>query len=39
VLGVLLYDEPLRASVFIGAVLIIGGNLVNLRAETRRAPA
>lgn len=38
-LGMWLYDEPLRAAVFIGALLIIGGNLVNLRAETRRAPA
>jgi drug/metabolite transporter (DMT)-like permease len=38
-LGVVLYHEPLRATVFIGAALIIGGNLVNLRAETRRAPA
>jgi drug/metabolite transporter (DMT)-like permease len=39
VLGVVLYDEPLNATVFVGAALIIGGNLVNLRAETRRAPA
>lgn len=39
VLGAMLYDEPLRATVFIGAALIIGGNLINLRAETRRAPA
>lgn len=38
-LGVLLYDEPLRGAVFAGAALIIGGNLINLRAETRRAPA
>jgi drug/metabolite transporter (DMT)-like permease len=39
VLGVVLYDEPLHAVVFLGAALIIGGNLINLRAETRRAPA
>jgi drug/metabolite transporter (DMT)-like permease len=39
VLGMWLYDEPLRATVLVGAALIIGGNLVNLRAETRRAPA
>ena len=29
----------LRVSVFVGAALIIAGNLVNLRAETRRARA
>ena len=39
VLGVWLYAEPLHATVFVGAALIIGGNLINLRAETRRAPA
>jgi drug/metabolite transporter (DMT)-like permease len=38
-LGMWLYDEPLRATVFAGAALIIGGNLINLRAETRRVPA
>lgn len=34
--GALLYGEDLRASVFVGAGLIIAGNLVNMRAETRR---
>ena len=36
--GMWLYGEPLRLAVFLGAALIIAGNLVNLRAETRRAP-
>ena len=39
VLGATLYGEPLHGAVFAGAALIIGGNLINLRAETRRAPA
>ena len=39
VVGTLLYGEDLRVSVFVGAALIITGNLVNLRAETRRARA
>lgn len=33
--GMLLYDEPLRPAVFVGAALIIAGNLVSLRAESR----
>ena len=37
--GTLLYGEPLSLAVFVGAAVIIAGNLVNLRAETRRAPA
>lgn len=37
--GTLLYGEPLSLAVFVGAGVIIAGNLVNLRAETRRAPA
>ncbi len=39
VVGALLYGEALRAGVFIGAGLIIAGNLINLRSETRRARA
>ena len=34
--GMWLYHEPLRLAIFAGAALIIAGNLVNLRAETRR---
>ena len=37
--GTLLYGEPLSLAVFVGAAVIVAGNLVNLRAETRRAPA
>ncbi len=37
--GMWLYGEPLRLAVFLGAGLIIAGNLINLRSETRRAPA
>jgi drug/metabolite transporter (DMT)-like permease len=37
-IGAWLYGEPLRLAVFVGAGLIIAGNLVNLRAA-RRAPA
>ena len=33
-IGVWLYAEPLRPAVFLGAGLIIAGNLINLRAET-----
>ena len=39
VVGTLLYGEELRLAVFIGAGLIVAGNLINMRAETRRAPA
>jgi len=39
VVGMLFYDEPLQAAVFLGAALIFTANLLNLRAETRpRAP-
>jgi drug/metabolite transporter (DMT)-like permease len=34
--GMWLYAEPLRPAIFAGAALIIAGNLLNLRAETRR---
>lgn len=34
--GMLMYGEPLRVAVFVGAAIIIAGNLVSLRAETRR---
>jgi drug/metabolite transporter (DMT)-like permease len=37
--GMWLYDEPLRLAVLVGAALIVGGNLIGLRAETRRAGA
>jgi drug/metabolite transporter (DMT)-like permease len=37
--GMWVYDEPLRAAVFVGAAFIVAGNLMNLRAETRRARA
>ena len=33
--GMLLYGEPIRATVFAGAALIIAGNLINLRGESR----
>ena len=36
--GMTLYDEPLHLSLLVGAALILAGNLVNLRAETRRPP-
>jgi drug/metabolite transporter (DMT)-like permease len=35
IVGMLLYDEPLQAAVFAGAALILGANLLNLRAEVR----
>jgi drug/metabolite transporter (DMT)-like permease len=34
--GMWVYGEPLRPAIFAGAALIIAGNLLNLRAETRR---
>jgi drug/metabolite transporter (DMT)-like permease len=33
--GMLVYGEPIRATVFAGAALIIAGNLINLRGESR----
>jgi drug/metabolite transporter (DMT)-like permease len=35
--GAVVYAEPLSLAVFAGAALIIAGNLLGLRAETRRA--
>lgn len=37
--GMWIYGEPLRWTLFAGAGLIVAGNLVNLYAATRRAPA
>ena len=37
--GMWVYGEPLRLAIFVGAGLIIAGNLINLRTETRRVPA
>lgn len=39
VVGMLMYGEPLEIAVFIGAVLIISGNFVNLYAERQRQKA
>ncbi|MFT3974209.1 MAG: DMT family transporter [Amaricoccus sp.] len=39
VVGSVVYGEDLRLSVFVGAAIIIVGNLVNMRAETRRTLA
>jgi len=39
VIGYLLYDEPLLASVFIGAFVILIANILNIRAETKLAKA
>ena len=36
IVGAVVYGESLAASVFVGAGLIIAGNLLNLRAESRR---
>ncbi|HEU0222078.1 MAG TPA: DMT family transporter [Paracoccaceae bacterium] len=36
IVGMLVYDEPLVFAVFLGACVIIAGNLVNLVAEQRR---
>ncbi|QGY00340.1 DMT family transporter [Roseovarius faecimaris] len=36
VVGVLLYDEPLDLFVILGALLIFGGNYLNIWSETRR---
>lgn len=35
--GMWMYGEPLRLAVFIGAAIIVAGNLFSLRAEARRA--
>lgn len=34
VVGFILYDEPLLASVFIGAIIVFGANFLNIREET-----
>lgn len=39
VLGMMLYGEPLEAAVFIGAAIVLAGNLMNLRADRRRRGA
>jgi drug/metabolite transporter (DMT)-like permease len=39
VLGMWLYGEPLQPAIFLGAALIVTGNLVNMRAERRRVAA
>ena len=36
IVGMVLYDEPLTWSVFLGAVLIFGANYVNVITESRR---
>ena len=38
VVGMLVFAEPLDPMVFLGAALILTGNVLNLRAETRRQP-
>jgi drug/metabolite transporter (DMT)-like permease len=38
-LGMWLYGEALQPAIFVGAALIIAGNVVNMRAERRRAAA
>jgi len=35
--GMLLYEEPIVLAVFIGGAIILAGNLINVRAEQRRA--
>ncbi len=36
VVGMLLYGEPLELAVFAGAALVLAGNLINIRAASRR---
>ena len=36
VIGALFYQEPIDLLVFLGAILIVAGNLINLRAESRK---
>jgi drug/metabolite transporter (DMT)-like permease len=38
-IGMWLYGEQLQPAIFLGAALIVGGNVVNMRAERRRAAA
>ena len=35
VVGFILYDEPLLATVFIGAIIVFGANALNIREENR----
>jgi len=35
VVGFILYDEPILATVFIGAIIVFGANFLNIREETR----
>ena len=35
IVGALIYAEPLLISVFVGAALILAGNILNIQAETR----
>lgn len=37
IIGVMFYDEPLLASVLIGAVVIFGANFINILVETRKS--
>jgi drug/metabolite transporter (DMT)-like permease len=37
VLGLILYGEPIELALAFGAALILGGNILNMRAERRRA--
>ena len=39
IVGMLVYHEPLRLAVFLGAALIVTGNVINMRGERRGAPA
>lgn len=39
VLGMAVYGEPLEIAVFVGAAVILAGNLLNIRAERRRVVA
>ena len=39
VIGMALYDEPLIWGVFIGALFILGGNFINIRAEMKNKKA
>ncbi|MBU2982281.1 DMT family transporter [Lentibacter algarum] len=36
VIGVLFYEEPIKTSIFLGAVLIFAGNYLNIWTETRK---
>ncbi len=39
VVGVLFYDEPLSAAVYVGAILIFTGNYLNIWSEQRSVRA